>query len=53
MRQLLALFAVSLGTAGLVYGELGDAPELMLLGLVLVAAAVAFGVWTLRRGLAS
>ncbi len=47
MKYLLAFLAISLaislGTAGMVYGELDDAPELMLLGLVLVVGSVAFG----------
>ena len=55
MKYLLAFLAISLaislGTAGMVYGELGDAPELMLFGLMLVLVAVAFGVRGVRRGL--
>ncbi len=57
MKYLLAFLAISLaislGTAGMVYGELDDAPELMLLGLVLVVGAVAFGVRSVRRGFGS
>jgi hypothetical protein len=57
MRYLLAFLAISLaislGSAGMVYGELGDAPELMLLGLVLVVGAVGFGVRSVRRGFGS
>jgi hypothetical protein len=57
MRYLVAFLAISLaislGSAGMVYGEFGDAPELMLLGLVLVVGAVAFGVRSVRRGCGS
>ncbi len=53
MKYLLAFLAISLGTAGMVYGELDDAPELMLLGLVLVVGAVAFGLRSVRRGFGS
>ncbi len=57
MKYLLAFLAISLaislGSAGMVYGELGDAPELMLLGLVLVVGAVGFGVRSVRRGCGS
>ncbi len=57
MKYLLAFLAISLaislGTAGMVYGELDDAPELMLLGLVLVVGSVAFGVRSVRRGFGS
>lgn len=57
MRYLVAFLAISLaislGSAGMVYGELDDAPELMLLGLVLVVGAVGFGVRSVRRGCGS
>ena len=55
MKYLLAFLviclAISVGTAGMVYGELDDAPELMLLGLALVVVAVAFGARGIRRGI--
>lgn len=53
MKYLLAFlvisFAISFGTAGIVYGELQDTPELMLVGMVLVVGAVALGARSVRR----
>lgn len=46
----LALLAgVSIGAAGIVYGEADDSPGLQLLGVVLVVGAVALGVRMVRR----
>ncbi len=53
LSSLAISFAILLGTTGIVFGELGDAPELILLGLVFVTGAVAFGVRAVRRGSAS
>ncbi|MET7836840.1 hypothetical protein GA0070622_3457 [Micromonospora sediminicola] len=52
MRPLLAavaLLAVALGVAGLVYGEADDSPGLQLLSALLVIGAVAIGVRLRRR----
>ncbi len=45
----LALLAVVIGVAGVVYGEADDSPGLQLLGGLLVVGAVAWGVRTARR----
>ncbi|MCX4390399.1 hypothetical protein OG777_26240 [Micromonospora peucetia] len=47
---LIALLAVAVGVAGIVYGEADDSPGLQLLGVVLVVGAVVFGVRSARRG---
>ncbi|WP_167537043.1 hypothetical protein [Micromonospora terminaliae] len=52
MRYVLAvvaLLAVALGVAGLVYGEADDSPGLQLLAGLLVIGAVAIGVRIARR----
>jgi hypothetical protein len=46
---IVALLAVALGVAGIVYGEADDSPGLQFLGAVLVVGAVAFGVRIARR----
>ena len=45
-----AIVAVAVGVAGIVYGEADDSPGLQLLGGLLVIAAVALGVRIARRG---
>ncbi|SCL44215.1 hypothetical protein GA0070606_0189 [Micromonospora citrea] len=47
---LVAVLAVAIGVAGVVYGEADDSPGLQLLGVVLVVAAIALGVRIVRRG---
>lgn len=47
-RYLLAVLAVAIGAAAMVVGETGDAPGLVLMGLLLVAGAIAFGVRTVH-----
>ncbi|WP_196255667.1 hypothetical protein ACN26Y_22770 [Micromonospora sp. WMMD558] len=44
MKYLLAILAVAIGVAAVVYGESDDSPGLQLLGAVLVLAAVGYGV---------
>lgn len=46
---LLVAVGLAIGAAGIVHGEGDDSPGLQLLGVLLVLAAVAFGVRTLRR----
>ena len=43
------IVAIAIGVAGIVLGEANDSPDLQLLGVLLVAGAVAFGVRTARR----
>lgn len=45
----LAVLAIAIGVAGVVFGEFDDPPGLQLIGVVLVAGAVAFGVRTALR----
>ena len=45
-----AILVVAIGVAAIVLGEAGDAPELMLLGVLLIGGAVALGVRTARPG---
>ncbi|MEU8298985.1 hypothetical protein AB0C04_17075 [Micromonospora sp. NPDC048909] len=47
---IVALLAVALGVAAVVYGGADDSPGLQLLGAALVVGAVVFGVRTARRG---
>ncbi|NYF58600.1 hypothetical protein [Micromonospora purpureochromogenes] len=47
---IVALLAVAIGVAGIVYGEADDSPGLQLLGVVLALGAVVFGVRAVRRG---
>lgn len=52
MRYLLAIvavLAVGIGVAGIVYGEADDSPGLQLLGALLVIGAVGVGVRSARR----
>lgn len=49
MKYILAILAIAIGVAGIVYGEADDSPGLQLLGVVLVVGAVAFGVRSARR----
>ncbi|WP_416905328.1 hypothetical protein [Micromonospora echinospora] len=53
MKYVLAavtVLAVTLGLAGVVYGEADDSPGLQLLGALLVVGAVGYGVRLARRG---
>ncbi|MEH1057926.1 hypothetical protein V6U89_22295 [Micromonospora sp. CPCC 206171] len=47
---IVALLAVAIGVAGIVYGEADDSPGLQLLGVLLVLGTVVFGVRAVRRG---
>ncbi|MFC4019324.1 hypothetical protein ACFOW4_15435 [Micromonospora sp. GCM10011542] len=49
MTYLVALLVIALGVAGVVYGGADDSPGLQLLGVVLVVAAVVYGVRAARR----
>jgi hypothetical protein len=49
MNYVLAVLAIAIGVAGVVFGEFDDSPGLQLIGAVLVAGAVAFGVRTALR----
>ncbi|MGS2618458.1 hypothetical protein ACVCAH_28600 [Micromonospora sp. LZ34] len=44
-----AILAVALGVAGVVYGEADDSPGLQLMGVALVVGAIVFGVRAVRR----
>ncbi|MEU5567427.1 hypothetical protein [Micromonospora musae] len=44
-----ALLAVAIGVAAVVYGEADDSPGLQLLGALLVIATIGFGVRMIRR----
>ncbi|MEV6377385.1 MULTISPECIES: hypothetical protein [Micromonospora] len=44
-----ALLAVAIGVAAVVYGEADDSPGLQLLGALLVIATIGFGVRMMRR----
>ncbi|MFI6823867.1 hypothetical protein ACIBJE_23435 [Micromonospora sp. NPDC050187] len=44
-----ALLAVALGVAGIVYGEADDSPGLQLLGALLVVGAVGYAVRLARH----
>jgi hypothetical protein len=46
----LAILAIALGIAGIVYGEADDSPGLQLIGVVLIVGAIALGVKTARSG---
>ena len=45
-----AIPAIAIAVAAILYGQTDDAPGLVLLGLLLVAATVALGVRTVQRG---
>ncbi|MER7455693.1 hypothetical protein [Micromonospora sp. NPDC126480] len=49
MNYVLAVLAVAVGVAGLVYGEGDDSPGLQLIGVLLIVGAVVFAVRTARR----
>ena len=49
MKYVLAVLAVAIGIAAIVYGEADDSPGLQVLGAVLVVGAIAFGVRAARR----
>ena len=49
MNYLIALLAIALGVAGIVFGEADDSPGLQLIGVVLVVGAVALGIRTAQR----
>ncbi|GAA3395789.1 hypothetical protein [Cryptosporangium minutisporangium] len=46
---LLALLGIAIGAFGVVYGEADDSPGLQLLGVLIVAGTLVFGIRTLRR----
>jgi len=46
----LAILAIALGIAGIVYGEADDSPGLQLIGVVLIVGAIALGVKMARSG---
>jgi len=46
----LAILAIALGIAGIVYGEADDSPGLQLIGVVLIVGAIALSVKTARSG---
>ncbi|MEV7331595.1 hypothetical protein [Micromonospora sp. NPDC093244] len=50
MRYVIAILAVALGIAAVVFGGADDSPGLQLIGAVLVVGAVAFAVRAARRG---
>ena len=50
MKYVLAVLAVLLGAAAIVYGEGDDSPGLQLLGALLVIGAIVLVVRTVRRG---
>jgi drug/metabolite transporter (DMT)-like permease len=49
LRYLVAVLAIALGVAGIVYGEADDSPGLQLIGVALVVGAVAMGIRTAQR----
>jgi hypothetical protein len=49
MNDLIALLAIALGVAGIVFGEADDSPGLQLIGVVLIVGAVALGIRTTQR----
>jgi hypothetical protein len=49
MKYVLAILAVVIGVAAIVYGEADDSPGLQLLGAVLAIGAIVLGVRTARR----
>lgn len=49
MNYVLAVLAVAVGVAGIVYGEADDSPGLQLIGVVLVVGALAFAVRAVAR----
>ncbi|MGN9813551.1 hypothetical protein ACTMSW_29915 [Micromonospora sp. BQ11] len=49
VKYVLAVLAVAIGVAAVVYGESDDSPGLQFLGAVLVVGALAYGVRTARR----
>jgi drug/metabolite transporter (DMT)-like permease len=50
IRYVLAVLAVALGVAAIVYGEADDSPGLQGLGVLLIIGAVAFAVRAARGG---
>jgi hypothetical protein len=49
MKYILAILAIALGVAGIVYGEADDSPGLQLLGVVLIVGVVALGARIVKR----
>ena len=49
MKLFLALLAVAVGVAAVLYGNADDAPGLVLIGLLFIAGAVVLGVRTVQR----
>ena len=50
MLAVLAILAIALGIASVVYGEADDSPGLQLIGVVLIVGTIALGVKTVRSG---
>jgi hypothetical protein len=46
---ILAILAIALGVAGIVYGEADDSPGLQLIGVVLIVGTLALGVRIAKR----
>jgi hypothetical protein len=46
----LAILAIALGIACIVYGEADDSPGLQFIGVVLIVGAITLGVKTARSG---
>ena len=44
-----ALLAIAIGVAGVVYGEADDSPGLQLIGVVIILVAMALAVRAVRR----
>lgn len=50
MKYLLAVLAIAVGVAALVYGEGDDSPGMQLIGAVLIIGALVLSVRIARRG---
>lgn len=50
MRYVLIVLAVALGVTTVVLGGADDSPGLQLIGLLIVLAAIGYGVRSARRG---
>ena len=50
MKYLLALLAIAVGVAAIVYGEGDDSPGMQFIGAVLVIGALVLVVRSVRRG---
>jgi hypothetical protein len=49
MKYVVAILAVALGVAAIIYGGADDSPGLQLIGVLLIVGAVAVGVRTALR----